>query len=1253
MKSTLPVLALLIAETASAAVSIVSPSNGEIVPQLKPIQAQVARASLAELDQMLADAHLRRAMRKKEGSAPAPVRLAWTGGEGPWHVVVARKPDGKVFCDKTVGGEELLVDSLEIAREWSWTVEGPSGKAEGSFFTEDLAPRQIAEIPNGRDLGGRIGLNGRRVRQGLVFRNAGLNYNANIVYYTEDEVRQLDADGKLEKMGPQGEKLHQRIANGKSISEKRHRLINAEKSSPGEERLSPEQKASILSRFGIRSDIDLRSDSECFGMTGSPLGSSVTWHHLSYWGYEGLYTPTGTNQTRNVFRVFLDQNNYPIDFHCIAGMDRTGTVAFLLEALLGVSEEDIYRDYFFTSFDDDMDGKRKKIDKCFEFLRTHPGNTLAEMAEAYFRNLGFTQQEIDAFREWMLEDPAEIPPRTLDLVPYPQEVKIAEGTLCVKSLDGVEVSISGAKGLPASGYELRVSADGVKISAADEAGAFYGRQTLAQLAQKTSAGYSLPCCEIRDWPRFAWRGVMFDDCRHFFGKEAVKRTLDAMAAHKMNVFHWHLTEDQAWRLVVPKFPELVTYGAVRSQSEYPDGLGKNRALDGTPYGPYYYTEADIKEVLAYAKARHIRVVPEIELPGHAVAAIAAYPNLCCRGQLVPREPWPKWGISDDIFCAGNDDAIRFLEQVLDYVVSIFPDEVVHIGGDEAPKARWNACPKCQARMKAVGAKDAAALQGWVTAHFTEYLAKKGRRAIGWDEVAEAKIPADTMVMWWRGRKPEIAVEAARRGHDIVACPSSHCYFDFRQNSVEEHLARGYGYPTRRKAPLTLAMVHSFNPLAGIPDEQKGRIAGLQCNVWSEHILTPSEFEWKLWPRAAAIAEIGWSGPGAHPWVDFKRRCDEAMSKLARKGYNVCGFDSVIRQKEVGSLTAEELAKTNEAACARLSRHPAKPDERRFVWAHRCTGMDTRNWDETVRAAKACGMTDLIANLAWGPDCAYPSEVLSYSTKRAKGADQLAECLAACRRHGLKLHVWNVCFRTWNTPRERLNEFRVEERLQVDIKGEVSDKYLCPSHPKNRRQLVDAMVELAGKGVDGVHFDYIRYENSHYCFCARCRDLFERHIGKSVADWPRDVRHRGLHRSQWEAFRQSIISEIVREASAQVHARYPGVEVSAAVFENPETSPIEQGQDWPLWCREKWLDFVCPMTYVESAESFGANIGKCRGALPSDFPVYPGIGLNVWKDEDLDFSRYADQVSTLREMDFGGYAVFELTKRFESVMRTLK
>ena len=393
------------AASALADVTLVSPKSGETVRQLKPLQAKFVQESLAEREKYFDGAKNSAALRK-QGNGPQPIVLKWQGGEGPWQVVVRRLPDGKVFCSQSVKGEELSISGLEIARDWEWAVKGAAGEAKGTFKTKDLAPRVIAEMPNCRDIGGRIGLGGKRIRQGLVYRSAGLNYNAPIEYYTNaDEVVALDKKGKLKKMGHVGRKLHRLLKQGGKIDLKKDRLVKRECYAPGKKRFTEQQRLDILARYGIKSDIDLRRPSECYGMTGSPLGDTVKWFNYSYSAYGGLYSPNGTNSTRNVFRVFLNPQNYPIDFHCIGGADRTGTVAFLLEALLGVDENNLYMDYLFTGFSGVVSDKshRGKIEEVAKFLRKHPGETLAQKAEAYFKNLGFTQRDIDSLRDFLLE----------------------------------------------------------------------------------------------------------------------------------------------------------------------------------------------------------------------------------------------------------------------------------------------------------------------------------------------------------------------------------------------------------------------------------------------------------------------------------------------------------------------------------------------------------------------------------------------------------------------------------------------------------------------------------------------------------------------------------------------------------------------------------------------------------------------------------------------------------------------------------
>ena len=368
----------------------------------------------------------------------------------------------------------------------------------------------------------------------------------------------------------------------------------------------------------------------------------------------------------------------------------------------------------------------------------------------------------------------------LALVPAPRELAWREGTCAYVEAD---VRYVRDAALPPEGYRLEVTPGGVTVASADDAGAFYARKTLKQLAAgdggragaRPSRGASgmprptIPCCVIKDAPAFRWRGFMLDEGRHFFGKETVKGLLDQMADHKLNVFHWHLTEDQGWRIDVPRFPELVKYGSVRPESPMHGCRGTKGDFrgNGQPYGPYFYTPDDIREILAYAKERFIMVVPEIEVPGHIRALLAAHPEFACKEGL-PRVPCMFNGVQDEVLCAGNDDAIRFMEQVYDEVCALFPGAYIHIGGDECPKKRWKECPKCQARIKALGLKDEDELQAWVTRHFTDYLAKKGRRTIGWDEVYAGNPGKETIIQAWHiqhGNK--YGLLAAEAGHPTI------------------------------------------------------------------------------------------------------------------------------------------------------------------------------------------------------------------------------------------------------------------------------------------------------------------------------------------------------------------------------------------------------------------------------------------------------------------------------------------------------
>ena len=471
---------------------------------------------------------------------------------------------------------------------------------------------------------------------------------------------------------------------------------------------------------------------------------------------------------------------------------------------------------------------------------------------------------------------------TPPLLPMPQKVAWRDGC------SSAAIRFVADESVPAEGYRLDVAPEEILVRSSDAAGRFYAERTLRQLAGKD--GYR--CCVIEDAPAYSWRGLHFDDGRHFFGKDEVKRTIDLMADYKLNVFHWHLTEDQGWRLAIDAYPRLVEVGSVRPSSVR---AGSTKDQDGVRYGPFFYTKSDIREVVAYAAERHVKVVPEIEIPGHAKAALAAYPEFSCRGEaLEPKEPWCAWGVSKDIICAGNDGAIRFLEKVLDEVCELFPSDVIHIGGDEAPKDRWKECPKCQARIKALGLRDEEALQGWVVRHFTEYLAAKGRRAIGWDEIlAGGNLPKETMVQTWRGwRTAEDAIAAVKAGHDVVMSPNRECYFDYwqgldpRQDPYDYIGAvttvRTNGWSGRS---LPLEKVFRFDPRKGIPDGMRTHILGGQGNNWSEYTRGREDLEWKMWPRALALSEALWTANPSRSYEEFRSRAAAHRARLRAAGVN--------------------------------------------------------------------------------------------------------------------------------------------------------------------------------------------------------------------------------------------------------------------------------------------------------------------------------------------------------------------------------
>ncbi len=463
----------------------------------------------------------------------------------------------------------------------------------------------------------------------------------------------------------------------------------------------------------------------------------------------------------------------------------------------------------------------------------------------------------------------------LPRVPYPREVTELGG-----SVRDPEVVCHTDAALSAEGYRLRVAYGKAEVFSATEAGAFYARQTLAQLKD---ADGSFPCVEIADAPAYRWRGLMLDEGRHFFGKETVKELLDLMAMHKLNVFHWHLTEDQGWRMAVTKYPELLKYATVRPGSVSHKRTRENKEIVWQTYGPYFYTRADMEEIVAYAKARHIEVVPEIEIPGHARAALAAYPEFSCVGKdLKPRHPWVDIGVNKEVFCAGNDAAMKFFEDVLDEVCEIFPSKTIHIGGDECPKDRWNACPKCQARIKAEGLADAKALQGWVTRRFTDYLAKKGRKAIGWHEVLDGGAePGRIVIQNWI--QPETGVKAAADGFEVLQTPFRETYYSCPQGLEDDP------FPYRSRHRLPLEKAYRFDPGRDVPEIARKNVLGSECCLWTEMIWNEFDLAWKAWPRACAFAEALWTDPQPRDYEGFARRMAVHRIRLLKRHVNCAPF----------------------------------------------------------------------------------------------------------------------------------------------------------------------------------------------------------------------------------------------------------------------------------------------------------------------------------------------------------------------------
>ena len=511
----------------------------------------------------------------------------------------------------------------------------------------------------------------------------------------------------------------------------------------------------------------------------------------------------------------------------------------------------------------------------------------------------------------------QLQPQPFSVIPMPNDVTLSEGAFpvagamisfdenwdepSVKAITAFKDALETATGKKCSSksagkisflinpnlgteeYALNVDDKGVAVEASAFPGLFYGIQTLKQMlpaeiygGKKANVSWALPYVSILDAPRFDYRGIHLDACRHFWTIEETKRYIDIAAIYKINRLHWHLTEDQGWRMEIKKYPKLTEVGAWRNGTCIGKDFDSN---DGIRYGGFY-TQDEMREIVAYAAERNITVIPEIDLPGHMVAALAAYPELGCTGG--PYEVWTRWGVAEDVLCVGKEETFTFLEDVLTEVLDIFPSEYIHIGGDECPKVRWENCPLCQARIKELGIKahgNVSAeqeLQCYVTARIQKFLNDHGRKIIGWDEILEGDLAAGATVMSWRGT--EGGIEAARRGFDAVMTPNGYLYLDYYQSQErdKEPLCIG-GY-------LPVEKVYSYEPYEGMAPGTEDHILGVQANLWTEYVTTPEFLEYMLLPRLCALSEVQWCDADRKDYTRFDISLDHTFQMLDVMGY---------------------------------------------------------------------------------------------------------------------------------------------------------------------------------------------------------------------------------------------------------------------------------------------------------------------------------------------------------------------------------
>lgn len=463
----------------------------------------------------------------------------------------------------------------------------------------------------------------------------------------------------------------------------------------------------------------------------------------------------------------------------------------------------------------------------------------------------------------------------IDLIPMPVSIEFKGGYFNVDSSLILSAGQSGTisysidneiEGASPERYELDVTTAGISVRAASEAGLFYAKRTLQQLY--TPDG--VPCISIKDEPRFPYRGLHVDVSRHFFPKEEMLKLIDVMSFYKFNMLHLHLTDGGGWRLEIEKYPKLTSEAAFRSESDWLKWRDNRKYLPEGTDGAYggYYTKDDMREMIAYAKERHITILPEIEFPGHSTEVLAVYPELGCSGK--PYE--------NSDFCIGNEKTFTFMEDVLSEVIDLFPSEYIHIGGDEATKRAWKKCPKCKALMRKMGMKDVDELQSYMIHRAEEFLISKGRKLVGWDEILEGGLAPEATVMSWRGESG--GIKSARMGHDVIMTPSEYLYFDFYQADppTQPYAIGGYT-PVKR--------VYGYNPVPvdSLTEEEGKHILGVQANTWTEYINDERHLEYMMFPRALAVAEVGWTPQERRDWQDFKSRMNANLPILQEMDIN--------------------------------------------------------------------------------------------------------------------------------------------------------------------------------------------------------------------------------------------------------------------------------------------------------------------------------------------------------------------------------